>query len=425
MTSDSTVCTSGTYHTSSYGTTIYPPPAPNQANAFSLDAFNGGDPNGEWSLYVYDDSGSDSGSIDGFTLAITVNGFGVTVTPSPTPTGVPLSVDIDPGDVQGLIDAVAQANNDCVFTRPVTINLAPGSTYTLTTPMQPDNGLVINCEIVINGNGSIIERDAGAEDFRLFDIAEGAFLTLDSVTVQGGHPAGVASAIAGGGAIAGFGDLALVNSTLRDNVVEGNGAGGAINIYYGTVTIDNSTLTNNQVIGDPGNPQGGGGAIYLDGWEGIVQRISNSTITNNSAPQYGGGAWIIYTPITIEDTVIEDNSAPFGGGFAGGGYLYLDMIHSRLANNSASEDGGGFWTDYGQSIVRDDSVIMGNSAGTSGSAISGYNTTVTGSCIVNNTGPDPDVRRTSDGTVDVSNNWWGDPSGPSGAGTGTGDFGRC
>jgi hypothetical protein len=49
----------------------FPAPAPANPYATSLLSFNGFDANGTWSLYVFDDTGGDSGSIaGGWTLAI-------------------------------------------------------------------------------------------------------------------------------------------------------------------------------------------------------------------------------------------------------------------------------------------------------------------------------------------------------------------
>jgi uncharacterized repeat protein (TIGR01451 family) len=47
---------------------ILPPPAPGGPYASRLDAFNGSNPNGIWSLFVADDSGGDNGSIGGWSL---------------------------------------------------------------------------------------------------------------------------------------------------------------------------------------------------------------------------------------------------------------------------------------------------------------------------------------------------------------------
>jgi uncharacterized repeat protein (TIGR01451 family) len=49
----------------------FPPPAPAGAVSAFLSAFNGSNPNGNWSLYVVDDATGDSGAISSWSLAIT------------------------------------------------------------------------------------------------------------------------------------------------------------------------------------------------------------------------------------------------------------------------------------------------------------------------------------------------------------------
>jgi uncharacterized repeat protein (TIGR01451 family) len=70
----------------------FPPPAPAGAVSTFMSAFNGSNPNGNWSLYVVDDATGDSGSISSWSLAITtINPVSpainlvVTVTDSPDP----------------------------------------------------------------------------------------------------------------------------------------------------------------------------------------------------------------------------------------------------------------------------------------------------------------------------------------------------
>jgi len=62
----STVISSGTYHGTDYppGDT-FPSPAPTGPYGTNLSAFNGTNPNGTWSLYVFDDAAGDAGRIDG------------------------------------------------------------------------------------------------------------------------------------------------------------------------------------------------------------------------------------------------------------------------------------------------------------------------------------------------------------------------
>jgi len=70
----------------------FPPPAPVGAVSTFLTAFNGSNPNGNWSLYVVDDATGDSGLISNWSLSITtINPVSpavnlvVTVTDAPDP----------------------------------------------------------------------------------------------------------------------------------------------------------------------------------------------------------------------------------------------------------------------------------------------------------------------------------------------------
>jgi len=98
------------------------------------------------------------------------------------------------GDTAALIQAVLDANADGV---PSTIDLGGGE-YSLTAPHNAHygpNGLpVINSDITINGNGSVISRDSGAEPLRFFCVsgATDSFglsrgsLSLKQLTLSGG-----------------------------------------------------------------------------------------------------------------------------------------------------------------------------------------------------------------------------------------------
>ena len=62
----STVLTSGTFKPTDFETgDVMPFPAPTGSRSAQLSAFNGTDPNGNWSLYVADDSSGDAGTIAG------------------------------------------------------------------------------------------------------------------------------------------------------------------------------------------------------------------------------------------------------------------------------------------------------------------------------------------------------------------------
>ncbi len=92
MLPDSTQIVSGTFQPTNFvaGDT-FPAPAPVGPYGALLSVFNGSNPNGAYSLYVFDDLGGDLGSISGgWTLRITTTNCG-TPTPSPTPTATPVA----------------------------------------------------------------------------------------------------------------------------------------------------------------------------------------------------------------------------------------------------------------------------------------------------------------------------------------------
>src|SRR5262249_23783153 len=78
--------------------------------------------------------------------------------------------------------------------------------------------------LTIIGNGDTIERDTSASAFRLFDVAGGASLTLEKVTVQNGLAFGSGTSSEGGG-IYNQGTLILDGATVQQNEALGsNGA---------------------------------------------------------------------------------------------------------------------------------------------------------------------------------------------------------
>jgi hypothetical protein len=161
------------------------------------------------------------------------------------------------------------------------------------------SALVITSSMRIEGNGHrlTIQRDSSVPNLRLFVVAPGADLTIDSVMLTGGIAEGAVGAAGENG---------------------GDGRGGAI-YNQGTTSVVASTLYGNSAIaGAPG--EGGtfglalGGAIYSD--SGTVS-IHNSTISGNSASiagspvtnTRGGGVYATNATLNIYNSTITDNSA--------------------------------------------------------------------------------------------------------------------
>jgi hypothetical protein len=289
----------------------------------------------------------------------------------------------------------------------ITINLAPGATFDLTSAdntTDGGNGLPVlggtkAVALTLIGNGDTIERIAvirhntEKNPFRLFDVAPGASLTLDQVTLKGGSVSG------SGGAVLNHGTLNVLNGcnlsgngftdiynqgalTVNGSTVGGiynSGSGATVNdstlggIYnLGTMTVSDSTgghfdnegtmtvngstlsgssyygggiynagamtLSNSTVSGSVGFYCYYGGGIYNQG----TMMVSDSSVSGNGA-RFGGGIYNSVGAITIKDSTVNDNSTyhydyPWAGGYGGGIYNGAGTVvidHSSMTGNTA------------------------------------------------------------------------------------------
>ena len=283
---------------------------------------------------------------------------------------------VAPNDSAGLINAINEANNNSEID---TINLASESIYSLIDPIDNlvfnpvygINGLpVINSdnEIIINGNNSTINREGTAQRFRIFAIQFPGKLTLNNITIKGGFST---SPNIGGGAILNLSGTLIINNSRvsKNTALIGGGAG--IWALGGTSYISNSTISENN-SGNNGETISSGGAFVKRGL-GLFQ-VSDSIIENNEAETIGGA---IYSNATSSGEI--------------------NITNSRIQNNSTRLQGGAIYNYQGK-------------------------INITNSCINGNL-PNAVINETvSSFIISAINNWWGNENGPSGAGSGSGDF---
>jgi hypothetical protein len=217
------------------------------------------------------------------------------------------------------------------------------------------NGLpvIANKDILtIVGNGDTI--DAFHVGGRLLDVASGASLTMENVTLENGSLFG-SGVSAEGGAIYNLGTLILSAVTVQGCVAEGtdgvvklfndrikatpgNAAAGGGIWSNGSLTLENGTvLQNNQAIGGiGGNGPGGvggdasGGGLYVAGGTAYVSGVS---INNNITRGGFGGTWFSNQP-PIGGLVENANGIAYGGGlYVCGGKVNLsgDTVNGNLA----------------------------------------------------------------------------------------------
>jgi hypothetical protein len=184
--------------------------------------------------------------------------------------------------VPELIAAINAAN----LTREAdTIALVAGTTFTLTGVNNTTigyNGLptiAAGEDLTIVGNGGIIERSTatGTPRFRLFNVAAGALLSLQNMTLQGGYAFEVG--VSRGGAILNQGTLVLNGVTVQNNIAFGNTR------YF--------TFPNFFGIGE----DAAGGGLYIEG--DAVVCLDAFTVANVKRNKASTSDPNIYGPYTI------------------------------------------------------------------------------------------------------------------------------
>jgi hypothetical protein len=278
------------------------------------------------------------------------------------------------GSVSDLINDITAANKQG-GTNTITLTAPTTSPYVLTAvdnttdgptglPVIPSGGNKVGADILtIVGDGDTIDRStaSGTPDFRLFDVASGASLTLESLSLQNGLAFGSGSS-AEGGALYNQGTLVLNAVTVESNSAHGiagaNGtkknpvghpgsdaSGGGI-WSSGTLTLENGTLVqNNSAVGgnggnaypepggmggNGGNASGGGvdiaggtanlahvtlpGNLVVGGNGGVGLNAFGGGRFNAGYPgnAFGGGLYVAGGSVTLSDDIVEHNEA-FGG----------------------------------------------------------------------------------------------------------------
>ena len=244
------------------------------------------------------------------------------------------------------------ASNKAGGSNTITLTAPTTSPYNLTARNNTTNGgnglpvIAANDILTILGNGDTIERPLTdgfpyGTTYRLLDVAAGASLTLQDLTLHHGMVFG-AGVAGGGGGILNEGTLVLSGVTVWQNYAgspypnEGGGtsnAGGGI-WSNGSLTLENGTfMEGNRAIGGaqfgnlfgPSEPAGDayGGALYIAGG---TASIANTTITGNYAwggsslafntggNAYGGALYVAAGQVVLTTTTVNTNNAIPGAG---------------------------------------------------------------------------------------------------------------
>jgi hypothetical protein len=187
-------------------------------------------------------------------------------------------------------------------------------------------------------------------------------LTIQNHTTIGGSGAGNQAMINGGGIFNATGSVTVDNSTVSDNTADNNGGG-----IWNNATLD---VLNGSSIGVPGagnqGIDGGGIYNYLDG----TTTIDSSAVIYNTASDDGGGIYnSVGGEVTLDESAVRACTATeYGGGIYNQAKLTI-RNNSAVSANIATDDGGGIYNAVGGDLTVDSSTISDNDANSNGGGI--------------------------------------------------------
>ncbi|MCO5186064.1 MAG: right-handed parallel beta-helix repeat-containing protein [Anaerolineae bacterium] len=228
-----------------------------------------------------------------------------------------VNTDADTDD--GLCSVLGQGigNQDCTLREAINAananadpsEIAFAGDYTITLTAQLP---FIATEIIVNGAGRSVTVDGNNTHTALSVLPDSA-LTLNSLTLAHGYDM-----------VINFGDLTVLNSTLRDGTGEVGG------IYSGgsQLIVANSTFYNNQGTNT--------GAIQADGGTTV---INNVTFSGNSGG-LAGGMYTYFRAVTITNSIITNSTGgdcvTDGGSFSGSNNLIDDNAAGACSGVSSA-----------------------------------------------------------------------------------------
>ncbi len=178
-----------------------------------------------------------------------------------------------------------------------------------------NNGANGTPALTLEGNGATINANNASG---VIVISQNGPLTLDKVTITGGHAAN-------GGGVNANGAVTVSNSTISGNSATGNGGG----IDAGPVTVSNSTISGNSATGNGG------------GLDASTVTVTNSTLSGNTTGAGGNGGGLDASTVTVTNSTFSGNTTGAGGNGGGLDASTVTVTNSTFTGNTAGTGGIG------------------------------------------------------------------------------------
>lgn len=240
-------------------------------------------------------------------------------------------------------------------------------TYTLTRTGTGEDAsftgdLDVTSNLVILGAGAGRTFIDANEIDRVLDVRPGANLILSGVTIRNGAEINAAG-IRNAGAL-----------ELKDSIVTGNDASGAINSLGGGIGNASGTLTLSGVTVSQNTATVHGGGLYSSG--GTVT-ITDSTFSTNSATSDGGGISIFTGSLQIAGSTVTGNTAGIDGGGLSADAAVVTVTETTVTGNSATDDAGGLNViNSGQLRIFDSTITNNTASGGFGGGVRSFQSTL-------------------------------------------------
>ncbi len=171
-------------------------------------------------------------------------------------------------------------------------------------------------------------------------------------------------ASSGGGISASGGTLSLDECDVMGNEA---GFGGGIIMINGDLQIQDSEISGNTGTSEAGGIYVYGTATYFDIYTASLTG-DNATMSNNDTGGSGGGIRTSLADITLTESVLSNNEAGFRGGaiYSRGDFAYIPHpgkvdLHETTISANNSQRGGGLYLRFGRLSI-EESILSGNEA---------------------------------------------------------------